>query len=202
MSTPWLSGCLQCRAGALRRSSRVWSLAACGDTGLRRRPRSGNRRRDDRQGHGRQCCRAFVDRSATVRRASGGQPDVLSGVARFAFGPAIDRQLSAGLGRARAAIAGPVHQHVSWKSAAMSSVGLDRRLAARSARLSIRGWKPRNPTNGRQGKSPAFGRAYMVGKIEEFTNVINTRCWHFLQIVQAFQGFERQRPVSPGSTAP
>jgi hypothetical protein len=84
----------------------------------------------------------------------------------------------------------------------MTQVRLDRRLAARSARLGIGGWESRNPTNGRQGKSLAFGRAYMVGKIAEFTNVITTRCWHFLQIVQAFQGFERQRPASPGSTAP
>jgi hypothetical protein len=33
----------------------------------------------------------------------------------------------------------------------------------------------------------------VVGKIEEFTNVTNTRCWRFLQIVQAFQDFERRR---------
>ena len=31
----------------------------------------------------------------------------------------------------------------------------------------------RNPTNGRQGKRPAFGAAHVVGKIEEFTNVTN-----------------------------
>lgn len=51
----------------------------------------------------------------------------------------------------------------------------------------------RNPTNGRQGKRPAFGAAHVVGKIEEFTNVTNTRCWRFLQIVQRFQSSERRR---------
>ena len=37
----------------------------------------------------------------------------------------------------------------------------------------------------------------MVGKIEEFTNATDTRCWRFLQIVQAFQGFERRRSELP-----
>jgi hypothetical protein len=48
--------------------------------------------------------------------------------------------------------------------------------------------------HGLQGKRPAFGATYMVRKIEEFTNATNTGCWRFLQIVQAFQGFERRRP--------
>jgi hypothetical protein len=84
----------------------------------------------------------------------------------------------------------------------MNRVGLNRGLAGCGGRLGVGGWEHRNPTNGRQGKRPAFGTAYMVGKIEEFTNVINTHGWHFLQIVQAFQSSERQRPVSTGSTAP
>ena len=58
-----------------------------------------------------------------------------------------------------------------------------------------------NPTHGRQGKRPAFGAAYVVGKIEEFTNVADTRCWRFLQIVQAFQGFERRRSELPRGAA-
>ena len=59
-----------------------------------------------------------------------------------------------------------------------------------------------NPTNGRQGKRPAVGAAHVVGRIEEFTNVTNTRCWRFRQIVQAFQGFERHRSELPRGTAP
>jgi hypothetical protein len=84
----------------------------------------------------------------------------------------------------------------------MKRVALDRRLVGHGGPWNVGRWEPRNPTNGRQGKSSAFGKAYMVGKIEEFTNIINTSCWHFLQIVQAFQGFERRRPISPGSSAP
>jgi hypothetical protein len=60
----------------------------------------------------------------------------------------------------------------------------------------------RNPTNGRQGKRPAFGATYVVVKIEEFTNAINTRCWRFLQIVQAFQGLQRRRSELSGGAAP
>jgi len=59
-----------------------------------------------------------------------------------------------------------------------------------------------NSTNGRQGKRPAVGAAHVVGRIEEFTNVANTRCWRFRQIVQAFQGFERHRSELPGGAAP
>ena len=54
----------------------------------------------------------------------------------------------------------------------------------------------------RQDKSADRGLAHVVGKIEEFTNVTNTRCWRFLQIVQAFQGFERHRSESPGGAGP
>ncbi len=50
-----------------------------------------------------------------------------------------------------------------------------------------------NPTNGRQGKRPAVGAAHVVGKIEEFVNVTNTRCWRFLQIAERFQSSERRR---------
>ena len=51
----------------------------------------------------------------------------------------------------------------------------------------------RQPTNGRQGKRPAVGPAHVVGKIEEFVNVTNTRCWRFLQIVERFQSSKRHR---------
>ena len=46
---------------------------------------------------------------------------------------------------------------------------------------------------GRQGKRPALGPAYVVGKIEEFTDTRDTHCWRFLQIVQTFQRFARRR---------
>ena len=60
----------------------------------------------------------------------------------------------------------------------------------------------RQPTNGRQGKRPARGPAHVVGKIEEFANVANTRCWRFPQIVQGFQASERRRHKSSQDAGP
>ncbi len=50
-----------------------------------------------------------------------------------------------------------------------------------------------DPIHGRQDKSAAIRQAQMGGKIEEFTNVADTRCWRFRHIVQAFQGLKRRR---------
>ena len=66
-------------------------------------------------------------------------------------------------------------------------------VAGKRTRSDVDAGERRRPTHGRQGKRPAFGAAYVVGKIEEFTNAANTHCWRFLQIVQAFQGFARRR---------
>jgi hypothetical protein len=60
----------------------------------------------------------------------------------------------------------------------------------------------RRPTHGRQGKRPARGPAYVVGRIEEFADATGTPCWRFPQIVQAFQGFERRRSDLPPGTPP
>ena len=75
----------------------------------------------------------------------------------------------------------------------MSSPRSHRCLAGYWTGLGVGAGERRRPTHGRQGKRPAFGAAYVVGKIEEFTNATNTGCWRFVQIVQAFQGFERRR---------
>ena len=176
--------------------------AACGDTGLRGRPRSSDRRRGDRRRHGCQCGRAFVDRSAAVRRACREHRGEVSGVIRSAFGPAIDRQSSAGLDGSRAAIAGPVHRHVSWKSAAMKRVALDRRLAGHGGPWSVGRWEPRNPTNGRQDKSAAFGRAQVVGWVGFFDTSAIRACWRFCRKGQRFQRSERRRRHFPRRVQP
>ncbi len=75
----------------------------------------------------------------------------------------------------------------------MTGFEADRTLAGRGGGLRVAEGLHRNPTNGRQGKRPGYGAAHVVGKIEEFTNVTNTRCWRFLQIVQRFQSSERRR---------
>lgn len=51
----------------------------------------------------------------------------------------------------------------------------------------------RQPTNGRQGKRPAFGAAYVVGWIEQFTASIEAACWRFHRFIQRIQASERRR---------
>jgi len=83
---------------------------------------------------------------------------------------------------------------------AMSCVLSDRGVADKRTRLDVRAGERRRPTHRRQGKRPALGAAHVVGKVEKFTNGTNTGCWRFLQIVQAFQGFERRRSdLRPGT---
>jgi hypothetical protein len=174
----------------------------CGDTGLRGHARSGDRWRDDRRRDGCQCGRAFVDRSAAVRCVCREHHGEVSGVIQFAFRPALDRQQSRRLDRARAAIAGSVHQHVSWKSAAMRRVALDRRLAGRGGRLRVGRWEPRNPANGRQDKSAAFGRAQVVGWVGFFDTSAIRACWHFCHKCQRYQRSERRRRHFPRRVQP
>jgi hypothetical protein len=75
----------------------------------------------------------------------------------------------------------------------MSRLRFRRGVAGKRTRLDVGAEERRRPTHGLQGKRPAFGTAYVVGKIEGLTNGANTRCWRFRQIVQAFQGFARRR---------
>ena len=76
----------------------------------------------------------------------------------------------------------------------MSPFGGDHALEGCGGGLGVMEGRYRNPTHGRQGKRPARGPAHVVGKIEEFVNAANTRCWRFLQIAQEFQCCERHRP--------
>ena len=118
------------------------------------------------------------------------------------FGPAIDRQSSAGLDRARAAITGSVYRHFSWKSAAMNLVALDRRLAGHGGPWRVGRWETRNPTNGRQDKSAAFGRAQVVGWIGFFDTSAIRACWRFCRKGQRFQRSERRRRHFPRRVQP
>jgi hypothetical protein len=49
------------------------------------------------------------------------------------------------------------------------------------------------PANGRQGKRPAFGAAYMVGWIEQFAHTLEASCWRFHRFVQRNQSPKRHR---------
>jgi hypothetical protein len=53
--------------------------------------------------------------------------------------------------------------------------------------------RSRKPTNGRQGKRPAFSAAYVVGWIGQFTASIEVACWRFDRFVQRIQASERRR---------
>ncbi len=75
----------------------------------------------------------------------------------------------------------------------MSSLRSHRYLAGHRTGLGVGAGVRRRPTHGRQGKRPAHGPAYVVGRIEEFVNATGTPCWRFPQIVQAFQRFARRR---------
>jgi hypothetical protein len=75
----------------------------------------------------------------------------------------------------------------------MNAIGGKRAVEGSGGGLRRSDRRHRNPTNGRQGKRPAFGAPHVVGKIEEFDNPNSTRCWRFLQIAQAFQSSERHR---------
>lgn len=55
------------------------------------------------------------------------------------------------------------------------------------------------PTDGRQGKRPAFGAAYVVGWIGLFGDIGNMPCWRSARFIQPNQGPERRRTASrPG----
>jgi len=56
----------------------------------------------------------------------------------------------------------------------MNAIGGHHAVEGYGGGLCVRDRLHRNPTNGRQGKRPAFGAPYVVGRIEQFTTP--TRC--------------------------
>ena len=126
----------------------------------------------------------------------------MAAVSQCADRTAVARYDNSGLDAFSPAFERTVRAHIAAEIAAMSSLARHHAVEGFGAGWRVARMQPRNPTNGLQGKRPAVGAAHVVGKIEKFTNVINTRCWRFGQIVQAFQGFERHRSELPGGTAP
>jgi hypothetical protein len=53
----------------------------------------------------------------------------------------------------------------------------------------------RKLNHGRQGKRPAFGAAYVVGWIGQFTDITDTPCWRFPRFPQRIQCSKRRRAV-------
>ena len=75
----------------------------------------------------------------------------------------------------------------------MRAIGGHRAVESCGGDLCVRDSQRRNPTNGRQGKRPAFGAAYVVGWIGQFTASIEVPCWRFHRFVQRIQASERRR---------
>jgi len=75
----------------------------------------------------------------------------------------------------------------------MSAIGGDRAVEGCGGKLSVRNGQHRNPTHGRQGKRPAFGAAYVVGKIGDFANITDTPRWRSLRFFQRNQSALRHR---------
>jgi hypothetical protein len=84
----------------------------------------------------------------------------------------------------------------------MSEIGFYRGLAGLGVGLRVGQGVQGNTTNGRQGKSAAFGRAHVVGFVEYFKHFKNQPCWRSSRNVPRFQYQERrrlppERPPSP-----
>jgi hypothetical protein len=84
----------------------------------------------------------------------------------------------------------------------MTEIGLHRGLAGFGAFLCVRLGVRRNTTNGRQGKSVAFGRAHVVGFVEHFRHFKNWPCWRSARNIQQFQYQERHRLSLETSPSP
>ena len=75
----------------------------------------------------------------------------------------------------------------------MSAIGGHRAVEGSGGGLCMRVSQHRNATHGRQGKRPASGAAYVVGKIEDFANITDTLCWRSLRFSQRNQSSQRHR---------
>jgi hypothetical protein len=142
-----------------------------------------------------------MDRSSPVSHAASQQSAAIAAVFQWANRPAVARHNNSGLDASFPTFERTVRAHIAADIAAMTWLARHHAVEGFGAGLRVERRQRRNPTNGRQGKRPAVGAAYVVGKIEEFANASDTRCWRFRQIVQAFQGFERHRSELPGGAA-
>ena len=71
----------------------------------------------------------------------------------------------------------------------LSMVIANRRVVRREQGKIDRGW---------QGKRPAVGPAYVVGRAEGFGHAGNVHCWRSLHFLKRNQSCERHRPAQGG----
>ena len=75
----------------------------------------------------------------------------------------------------------------------LSEVVASPRVAAGVQQKTDRGW---------QGKRPAVGPAYVVGRAGGFGHSSNGHCWRCPHFLKGNQSCERHRPVAQGGFAP
>jgi hypothetical protein len=75
----------------------------------------------------------------------------------------------------------------------MTGLGMVRTISHVGVRLAVRHGGGGQPTARWQGKSAAFGRAHVVGRIEVFGHHVAPPCWRFRPKHQAFQQALRHR---------
>jgi hypothetical protein len=75
----------------------------------------------------------------------------------------------------------------------LSEVVASPRVATGEQQKTDRGW---------QGKRPAVGPAYVVGRAEGFGHSSNGHCWRCPHFLKGNQSCERHRPKTQGGFAP
>src|SRR6185312_7455242 len=122
-----------------------------------------------------------LDRGVVVPNAPCTSPKRHAISIAAAIAAAVDQSSGAGLDGPRAAVRWTVRRSVEPGAVAMSAIGGHRAVEGYGCGLCVRDSQHRNPTNGRQGKRPASGAAYVVGKIENFANISDTPYWRSLR---------------------
>jgi hypothetical protein len=84
----------------------------------------------------------------------------------------------------------------------MIEIALRRRLSEVVAGLRVATGEQGKTDRGWQGKRPAVGPAYVVGRVRGFGHSGNGHCWRSPHFLEGNQSCERHRPFAQGGFAP
>jgi hypothetical protein len=84
----------------------------------------------------------------------------------------------------------------------MIEIALCRRFSEVVAGLRVATGEQGETDRGWQGKRPAVGPAYVVGRAGRFGHGSNGHCWRSPHFLKGYQSCERHRPVAQGGFAP
>jgi hypothetical protein len=84
----------------------------------------------------------------------------------------------------------------------MIEIALCRRFSQVVAGLRVATGEQGKTDRGWQGKRPAVGPAYVVGRAGGFGHAGNVHCWRSLHFLTRNQSCERHRPAAPSGFAP